>query len=90
MQKKKLICQSVTGETLVDDTEQYALKRAYWLAELVVELGGSIVDTFEIKPLRKIYLTDLFDILQEKLNELAPDEALDFGYRIFRLKNLSA
>ena len=84
--KKQLIIQQITNHETIDHGEDHLFKKSHWAIELHYEVNENVMEVVEIKPNKKIKLTEVLDIIHQKAKDLVPDTSGDCGYRVYRLK----
>ncbi len=84
--KKQLIIQTIPGRTHIDHGFDLLYKKSLWLIELHYETADNVMEVVEIKPERKIKLTEVMDIIKQQADVLIPEGCGDCGYRVYRLK----
>jgi hypothetical protein len=65
---------------------QYSLSLHHWLCEIIYQNEDDEVTEYEVKPDKKMLLRDLLPYIKEQMSELVPDDAIDCGFRLYRLK----
>ena len=84
--KKKLIIQTISNQEPIDHGFDYLHKKCVWLIELHYETEENIMEVIELTPSKKIQLTEVMDIIRQKIDDLIPEGCGDCGYRVYRLK----
>jgi len=85
--KKKLVFEYWNNkESGVVLPTQYSLSFQKWLCEIMYQDEDGEVTEFEVKPDQKMLLRDLLPYIKEQLQDLVPEEAVDCGFRLYRLK----
>lgn len=71
--------------TLSELPAKYSFARLEWMCEIIFEKTDGFVDVFEVKLTgKKMLLLDLLPYLNEQLDILVPEDAVDCGFRIYR------
>lgn len=83
--KKKLVLEYWSSKRrMAPLPAQYSYSRHRWMCEIIFERPDGFVDEFEVKPTGKMLLRDLIPSLNEQLDILVPNDAVDCGFRIYR------
>ncbi|MCB1731568.1 MAG: hypothetical protein KDI21_13925 [Halieaceae bacterium] len=65
--------------------QQYVQAKQRWVCVVSVEIGNSVVDEYEIKPDRKLYLDDFLDIVKVEIEQFDNAHSTDWRVDIYRL-----
>ena len=63
----------------------YVQVRQRWVSVVSVENGEGVVDEYEIKPDRKLYLDDFLDIVKVEIEQFDDACSIDWKVDIYRL-----
>lgn len=65
--------------------QQYTCAKQRWLCEVSVENDAGVVDEYEIKPDRKLYLEHFLDIVSEEIEKFDDIDGTYWQINIYRV-----
>ena len=84
--KKQLVIQSISNREVIDHSEDHLFKKSHWVIEIHYDINENIMEVVEIRPKKKIKLTEVMEVICQQSQELVPETVGDCGYRVYRLK----